>query len=144
MFIHFSDRCLFAGSYLAFMVWQSALISVSQHQNTLYWYKTQIKTMSVQWNIIGCIVFSSLCSFASLVVSTLPVIQGFSVSVCLSVCLSQILATHSLIGHCVCKCVCVCGRERQGVRWVIITACRPVWLITYRQPFSFCRTCNTH
>lgn len=44
--------------------------------------------MSVQWNIIGCIVFSGLCSFASLVVSTLPVIQGFPVSVCLSVCLS--------------------------------------------------------
>lgn len=39
-----------------------------------------------------------------------------------------------------CECVCV----RQGVQWVIITACRPVWLITYCQPFSFCRAPNTH
>lgn len=66
--------------------------------------------MSVQWNIIGCIVFSSLCSCASLVVSTLPVIQGFPVSVCLSVRLSIPNPCSALSHRALCMQVHVCEK----------------------------------
>lgn len=115
-----------------------------------YWYIKPKKNneCSVKHNWMHC--FFSPVSVHLLRLCFPPCLWSkASLSVCLSPRLSYPKSLpHTLSHWALCMQVCVpeCARMCmwQGVQWVIITACRPVWLITYCQPFFFCRACNAH